>query len=178
MTVTISGTSGVSLCDTNSVPTAAIQASAITQPKVATAVAGTGPAFAAYATTGLSLSNNTWTKIPLQAKYFDTASAFDNTTNYRFQPTIAGYYQINGAISNGAFNGGVAAAGIYKNGTVIAKSLITNGGQGTINTVSTIVSLNGSTDYIELYGFQNSGGSLSTASSADTNLSGALVRSA
>ena len=35
------------------------------------------------------------TKIVFNAKEFDTANAFDSTTNYRFTPQVAGYYQFN-----------------------------------------------------------------------------------
>jgi len=139
---------------------------------------GVAPAFSAYANAGISLSNVTWTKIPLQVKYFDTNSNFDNVTNYRFTPTVAGYYQINGAVGNGASTNGIAAGAIYKNGSAIANSTITNGGLGTVNTVSMVLYLNGSTDYVELYGYQSSGGALSTTGNYATNFSGSLVRGA
>ena len=52
------------------------------------------PAFSAYLSNNQSISGATWTKVNLNVKVFDTASAFDNTTNYRFQPTVAGYYSV------------------------------------------------------------------------------------
>ena len=64
-----------------------------------TATAGVpvnGPAFSAVNTGGQTFSNGTATKIQFGTEEFDTAGAFDSTTNYRFQPLVAGYYQFNG----------------------------------------------------------------------------------
>jgi hypothetical protein len=56
------------------------------------------PAFRAYKTSAQTISSSTFTKVSLQAESFDVTNAFDSTTNYRFQPTVAGYYQANGTI--------------------------------------------------------------------------------
>ena len=152
---------------------------AVTQAKLSTGVAGNGPAFSAYANAGVTLSANVWAKVPLQLEYFDTASAFDSTTNYRFTPTVAGYYQINGQVFNGAFAGGLVGAAIYKNGTLAyAKSMISNGAQGTCNTCSSVIYLNGSTDFVELFAFMNGTATLATTGTSDTAMSGSLIRSA
>ena len=83
------------------------------------------PAFSAYYNGSLqSISANTWTKIILNAEDFDTASCFDSTTNYRFTPNVAGYYQINLVISSdisGSSNAWISGA-IYKNGSVFKGS--------------------------------------------------------
>ena len=77
------------------------------------------PAFSAYRNGSQSaLVSGTWTKVLCNTEEFDTNSNYDNTTNYRFTPTVAGYYQINGAISPIAFSGNYLSCGIYKNGTV------------------------------------------------------------
>ena len=146
---------------------------------------GTGPAFRAYRSTSLqSIPINTNTKIQLNAEDFDTNNNFDSTTNYRFTPTVAGYYFISGCVAlNNNVNNVGAYVLIYKNGTSIASS------SGTANanvysglTVSTLVYCNGSTDYIELYAFQNQG-TYSALSGIFVNgdatyLSGFLARSA
>ena len=131
--------------------TAAKLASAsVTQPKINGGVAGTGPAFSAYQSSAQTLSSNTFTKIQLQTEEYDTANAFDNTTNYRFTPNVAGYYQVVGCIAVGAVVSGINLA-IYKNGSVY-KSVFSSAsstvsiGSGTIQ-----MYFNGSTDYIELY---------------------------
>mgnify|MGYP003348389678 CR=1 FL=1 len=58
------------------------------------------PAFSAVPNQNQSVTSGSEVKVSLQTKLFDTANAFDNTTNYRFQPTVAGYYQINAQIAS------------------------------------------------------------------------------
>jgi hypothetical protein len=149
----------------------------VTQATLATPVAGTGPAFSAYQSTLQSVSNNTLTKIQLQTEEFDTASAFDSTTNYRFTPQVAGYYQINGAVFFSTATASVIAS-IYKNGSEYKRGVyFGTSGQSAI--VSSLLYLNGSTDYIELYGYQSSGGSLNTQTGITaTWFNGSMTRSA
>ena len=134
-----------------------------------------GPAFSAYQSSSQGIANNTFTKLQFQSKEYDTASSFDATTNYRFQPTIAGYYQISGTVAySGTFNSRVL---IYKNGVSYK-----NGGAGGSNqfsSVSALVYLNGSTDYAELYTYQSQGTSQSVATGLDlTYFQASLVRAA
>jgi hypothetical protein len=64
-----------------------------------TFAAGTGPAFSVYSTANQVTATVTYTKIQLNTENFDTNNNFDSTTNYRFTPTVAGYYQISGAVT-------------------------------------------------------------------------------
>jgi hypothetical protein len=120
-----------------------------------------GPAFSA--TKGSSptqtVSNATNTKIQFLTEEFDTNNCYDNSTNYRFTPNVAGYYQVNLAIGDGTGGGGYSYARIYKNGSSFKSSLITQTANGPSSQVSALIYLNGSTDYIEGYWFQASGGS-------------------
>jgi hypothetical protein len=119
-------------------------------------VAVDGPAFSAWQSSSQSFTANTWTKVQFQTEEFDTASCFDNTTNYRFTPNVAGYYQVFGAFTNATILAQVGL-GLYKNG-VNYKRLYNGIGGG--NTSSgcggCIVYLNGTTDYIELYALTTS----------------------
>jgi hypothetical protein len=128
--------------------------------------AGTGPAFYAYSNSSQSIANTTFTKIQYNVESFDTNSNYDSTTNYRFTPTVAGYYQINARIQFGAAATAAAEAfiSIYKNageyarltsGPVPVSGVPSPGG-------SVLVYLNGTTDYVEAYVYQNRGGSYST----------------
>jgi hypothetical protein len=144
------------------------------QAGLGTNVAGNGPAFSAYQSSAQTLSSATQTKVQFQTEEFDTNSNFDSTTNYRFTPTVAGYYQINGAVGVGATPTQVVTT-IYKNGS---------GYKGGANiptcyntTVSSIVYLNGSTDYVELYCYFGVGQAMS-ATISTTYFNGAMVRSA
>ena len=134
------------------------------------------PCFSAYQSTVQSIASGVWTKIQLQSKYFDTAGAFDATTNYRFQPTVPGYYQLNCVVQLQFFAS--LAASIYKNGN--GTDYAVGVGQASIiyTTVpqSKLVYLNGSTDYVELYAYQASGSAVSTLA-IDCAFSGSLARS-
>ena len=137
---------------------------------------GTGPAFRAYRSGNQTISAATTTKVALNAKTFDTNSNFDSTTNYRFTPTVAGYYQVNGVV---CFTTGAGQAVIFKNGATYATGteVTYNASIGGHIPIADIVYLNGSTDYIELYVYLTTG---TTISSGETNtaFSAAMVRSA
>lgn len=155
----------------------------IVQANLATGVAGTGPTFSAYANANQSISTSTFTKVQLPLEVFDTAGAFDAATNYRFTPLVAGYYQINGQIRCIATNMTALIASIYKNGAEYTRGVeqtiaATNAVQQI--SVSDVVFLNGSTDYVELYGLIiGTSPSFQVVSAAVTSkLSGALVRAA
>jgi len=108
------------------------------------------PAFSAYQSSAQSLTANTTTKIQFQTEEFDTASCFDNSTNYRFTPNVAGYYQINANI-NFTSSRTYTVLSIYRNGV---SNKISNNGNGTTAlgcSISALIYFNGSTDYIELY---------------------------
>ena len=125
----------------------------------------TGPAFSAYQSTLQAVATATFTKLQFQTEEFDTASGFD-TANGRFTPKVAGYYAINAGVSYAA---AVAPAicSIYKNGSEYKRGHHAN--SSTIgSTVQCLVYLNGSTDYVEAYAYQGSGGSVNT--SADSKM--------
>ena len=115
-------------------------------------VSGNMPAFSAYLSTQQSVTTAVFTKVTCQTEEFDTASAYDNATNYRFTPLVAGYYQVSGNLdtsSSGSVTYGRTA--IYKNGSRYKDGTLGNGTTTPNVPVSCLVYLNGSTDYIELY---------------------------
>jgi len=122
----------------------------LSQTGLASNVAGNGPAFSAYPSGSQSVTANTFTKLQYNTKEFDTNSNYDNATNYRFQPTVAGYYSFTaGAILSTVVSRVILS--FYKNGTSFKAFDISY----VLNTVSgaSLIYLNGSTDYVELYGF-------------------------
>lgn len=144
-------------------------------------VSGNMPAFSAYASVSTSVSNTTWTKIAFQTEEFDTANCFDSTTNYRFTPNVAGYYQVNGQTTYGITSNSLwALCAIYKNGTAYKYGVNALGsGNGLLVSATSLVYLNGSTDYIELYSYQNSGSSQSSGTAnANSSFQASLVRAA
>jgi hypothetical protein len=173
------GSVGTTYLADSSVTTAKIAAGAIVQADLATGVAGTGPAFAAYRSSPQSVSTGTWTKVQFQTELFDTAGSFDNTTNYRFQPLLAGYYQVNSAVTYGLSSSWTTSS-IRKNGTGFVYGTSVNGSpNGQTSTASSVVYLNGSTDYLEVFSYQGSGSTQSISDGVEyTWFNAALVRAA
>jgi hypothetical protein len=128
------------------------------------------PAFGAFNNAVQALTASTWTKVNLQSEEFDTDNLF-NPTTARFTPTVAGYYQVNGTVSLTAAAQVISA--IYKNGT--ANRLGANIVSGGASVVSGLVFLNGTTDFIELWGWSSTAQNLSSGNSM---LNGVLVRPA
>jgi len=150
---------------------------AITQQKLAANVAGNGPAFSAYRSTNQTVSNNTTTKLQVNTEEFDTNSNYDNATNYRFTPTVAGYYLVTfggyGIDSSGLLtlnfvtlvkNGNLLSAGTARAGSYSytpSYGYVDGTAQGSV-----LIYMNGSTDYLELYGRLVGAGTLNYAQSS------------
>jgi hypothetical protein len=143
-------------------------------------VSGNMPAFSAYLNSSQSIANATFTKVQCNIEEYDTNSNYDNATNYRFTPTVAGYYQVNGSIGFGSGTTGLCISTIYKNGTRFKDGVvIAYSTNGTSSTASALIYFNGSTDYIEMYGYQSQGTSTTLSGTANsTYFQATMVRSA
>lgn len=134
------------------------------------------PAFSAYANAQTSLTSGAQTKVNFQVEDFDTNSNFASS---RFTPTVAGYYQLNARIQ---FSGSTTnpLAYIQKNGTqVLCGNYIPGTFTEPVATVSGLVYLNGTTDYVEAMGYHLTGSAVNTNTAADaTRFDGYLVRPA
>ena len=154
----------------------------MTQAQIGNGIAGTGPAFSAIKTSNQSISSGVWTKISFQSEQFDTNSNFDNATNYRFTPTVAGYYLLNANVfvTTPSTTHYIQIA-IYKNGGssvfTMAETHVTNVAYSSV-TGSFLMYFNGTTDYAELY--FNSGANVTVYGEAGTYtfFQGNLVRAA
>jgi len=114
------------------------------------------PAFKAYKSTAQTgVATGTLTKVTFQTELFDSDSNFASST---FTPTTSGKYSVIAKVaSQGAVTTNTWGCWLYKNGTVIAES-----NQYTVSglvnpEVSTIVDMNGTTDYLEVYLYQTTG---------------------
>jgi hypothetical protein len=148
----------------------------LTLPATSGTVMVNGPAFSAYVGSAQSLAGFAFTKMALNTEEFDTANCFDSTTNYRFTPNVAGYYQVNGHVG---YTDSVNAPQlvIYKNGSGFKNG--SNPASGNWANVSALIYMNGTTDYLELYGANISGGSSALNITAQLNyFQAAMVRSA
>lgn len=138
---------------------------------------GSGPSFSAYLTNPQSVTNATETKVTLDTVEFNLGGAFSAG---RFTPLVAGYYMVQ-ASGRGA---GTTVTQVWftvrKNGAVFARVVEDSAG-GVTNSGGCMVYLNGSTDYIELYGFVNCAGTptfdtLTTTGAFGPRLAAYLVR--
>lgn len=176
MTMVINGDGSITGLSAGGLPDATV-----TQSDLASGVAGTGPAFSATRLSDQTITTNIFTKLQFNTETFDTNSNYDPTTNYRFTPTVEGYYQINGNISFGGAASGYAQIAIYKNGTVNCNGsgIPNNTNVGGMVCAGAVIYLNGSTDYVELYCWHNAGGTLGLQTQNGRNtFSGSLVRAA
>ena len=111
------------------------------------------PSFFAYRTSSnQSFSQNTDTKIQFNTELYDTDSCYDNSTNYRFTPTVAGQYYISaGAYIDGTTTSSPTGLKLYKNGSFYHSALIYSGGLAGGHHINNIVNFNGSSDYAEIF---------------------------
>jgi len=192
MAVTINASTSAGLVMTSDLSgTLSLQSNgvAVTVPAVAGTmmVSGNMPAFSAYSNANQTITNATYTLITNNTETFDTNSAFNNTGSgnaYAFQPTVAGYYQIIASVrdNTGGLPNNQFLSCIYKNGSLY-NATVTNfaaaGVVGVTSVCTNILYLNGSTDYVQQYVYQNQGTSITTNSNATYSFfNGSLVRGA
>ena len=166
-TVTL-GSSG----DTFTVPSGVtVNMSSATQ----TGVGGTNtPNFLVFRSENQSVSLNTATKVQFNSETYDTANAYDNSSNYRFTPQTAGKYHLysNVYLANGSnANNTQYVIRIYKNGSEIALSVLDHrtagiGYQQSVP-IAIVAEANGSSDYFEVFIYGSwTGGSINATSSS------------
>ena len=172
------GTISTAKIAANAVTTAKITNANITQAKLASGVAGNGPSFSAYLNSNFSISNTTHTKLRFDAEEWDSDGCFDSTTNFRFTPNVAGYYMIGGHFQpNASYTVGTTT--LYKNGNLYRVLHWNQQSETTPAPVggTTLVHMNGSSDYVELYGYMTVGQQIQSGSEW-TWFQGHMVRSA
>ena len=125
--------------------------------------AGTGigvntPAFEASLSGDQSISNNTSTKITFNTEQFDTAGAYDNSSNYRFTPQTAGKYYVYCKVElyGGSTNSLEACfVQIKKNGSTLISSEHSAYPDNIMHKIfiynAGVVDFNGSSDYVEAF---------------------------
>ena len=143
------------------------------------------PTFSAKLGSNQTTSHGVFTKATLDTEDFDVGGYFDSSTNYRYTPLIAGYYQFNLQyydLSNTDVYDMILH--LYKNGAqsgVSGRARLINTGTNsdlyaTVVTTGGIVHANGVDDYFELYfrGSSEDSGSI-IAAATFTKMDGVLV---
>ena len=136
-----------------------------------------------------TVANVTVSKIQFKYELADLDGLFDNSTNYRYTPQVAGWYwvNLNISINNGGGHSHLMTAYLYKNGSQYATFEGGGGGSGASNynrygdnnsiNMSSIIQLNGSSDYVEGYVYQTNAQSASrNLDNLSTTMMGYLVR--
>ena len=136
-----------------------------------------------------TVANVTQSKIQFKYELADLDGLFDNSTNYRYTPQVAGWYwvNLNISINNGGGHSHLMTAYLYKNGSQYATFEGGGGGgahpdykrYGDNNSInmSSIIQLNGSSDYVEGYVYQTNAQSASrNLDNLSTTMMGYLVR--
>jgi hypothetical protein len=151
------------------------------QTLVADSTASTGLKWATPATAGFkgvavqntstpSIANDTFTAVTMGAELFDTDafhSTSTNTSRITIPTGLGGYYWVYGAVRYGS-NAAVARrqVAIYKNGAQLADGYSINsilGGNVNLTPYTGVIVNLAANDYVELFTYQDSGGSLSLA---------------
>jgi hypothetical protein len=132
------------------------------------------PAFSVHKNgTAQTVVANTLTKLTWGTEDFDT---YNNFSGDRFTPTVPGKYLITLTVGcNNTPN--YCLAMIFKNGVSVARAqnTQTSGAYDEAVTVTKIIDMNGTTDYVEAYGFTTS--TVIWGTSEMTNFSGSLLAS-
>jgi len=124
-----------------------------------TAIGNNTPAFEAYLSANTDISNTTDTKVNCNTEVFDTDSAYDNSSNYRFTVPSgqAGKYYIYGSVTvqttGGTSTNRFGVGKIYKNGSVYRQQYVSyenNYGFATSHNLYATMDL-AVGDYVELY---------------------------
>jgi len=93
-------------------------------------------------------------KVEFNSEEFDTDNAYDNSTNYRFTPQVAGKYYVFAKITvdTGGSNMQSMSGHLFKNDSEFTNTLINfdaGNGEGGSLVIHTIIDLNGSSDYVD-----------------------------
>ena len=151
-----------------------------------------GPAFSAYVNGNQTISNLTFTKAQFNAEVFDTNSNFNNTGStvggvpaYAFLPTVAGYYLVTFSTSlyGGSSTTAVGLSQLYKNGASYKGASTTTGASGfyPYSVGTSLVYMNGTTDYLDVYVYYSYGSGTPTIAgdgASRSEFSAVLVRGA
>jgi hypothetical protein len=140
-------------------------------------VSGNMPAFSAYMSASQSVTSSTTTKMAFNTELFDTASCFDTST-YRFTPNVAGYYQVNIIGTGNATGGSILQISLYKNGGNYVYSDNRPSFNVLTANINDVVYMNGTTDYIEAYGYVTGTSPALFGSAVYSRFSASMIRSA
>ena len=126
------------------------------------------PSFMATLSANQSIATGTYVKVAYNNEVYDSDNTYDNSSNYRFTPAVAGKYVIGAKHRlDTSTNGTATILAIYKNGSTIHRVRYTLDNSEGYH-MAAVLDLDDD-DYVEIYAYQNSGGT--------TNISGGTLGS-
>ncbi|MCY0917064.1 hypothetical protein OS965_02585 [Streptomyces sp. H27-G5] len=123
------------------------------------------PVFRGYQSSAQSCATGTWVSIAIDTETLDSDGGHSTVTNNsRYTPTVAGTYLAIGTVAFAASGSSQRATRLTMNGSpsVGAAEASAAGGSWWCGSGIELFACNGTTDYIELQGRQDSGGTIST----------------
>ena len=136
-----------------------------------------GPIAQAFQSSAQTLTSGVTTLIQFQTELFDTAGCFNNTASpvtlngltapaYSFTPNVAGFYQVSTGFTMSSL-ASCMTINLYKNGATAKLLTVTEPAYATYGEYgSGLIYLNGTGDYIQIYGNLQAGQALATGSNA------------
>lgn len=126
--------------------------------------------FRVYKNANQTVTTNTNVKVTWSTESFDTNNNFASD---KFTPTVPGYYFIHARLSC-SDSTQQCVPELYKNGSVIAQQNTYNSGPQ-FGSISEIVYMNGTTDYLEIYVYNGGGTTISAANPIYNVFTGFLI---
>jgi len=126
------------------------------------------PYFFAYRGSSVqSIPNSTLTIVEFNAELYDSGSCFDTST-YKFTPNVAGKYWINATVRMGtSTDASSCQVEIFKNAASFSRVNMNNVHYTSIVN-STTIDMNGSSDYIQVKLYQDTGGAANIQYNSDS----------
>ena len=106
-----------------------------------------GPAFSARISSDQTVSASTFTKMQCATEDFDTDSKYDASSNFRFTPTVAGYYHFNLGMRGSSDGTNIIA--LYKNDVLFKRHVVEGHKFATLS----VICVSDTDDYFEAFGF-------------------------
>lgn len=128
-----------------------------------------------YQSVSQNMGDGVHQNINFDSEDYDLTGAHSTTVNpERYTANIPGRYLFHGGVSFAQNGTGVRATSFFKNGAsptgVLSPETVVGAASPTFHTIISVtghVTLNGTTDYVTIYGYQNSGSTLATQVSFD-----------
>jgi len=130
----------------------------MTRANFVSGIGGTNtPAFRATMSATQSIANVTMTTINFDTETYDSDSCY-NTSTYRFTPNVSGKYLVIASFAlNANLSSGTFIIRIAKNGAEVSRANIVLSSSTSNPITTSLIELNGSSDYIEAQGYQATG---------------------